>query len=135
MFLLGCNVTAYVKESESGKAELLYAHINNENEITKIPAIRFDGFNGGILYYTDEKGNDEEIAIKLSSVAVIFNGILTMVPSADDFKVETGSIELINNDGDKDIDVVTLDELVMPVYMMNAIERSIAQNTKVSIKE
>ena len=30
---------------------------------------------------------------------------------------------------------LTLDELVMPVYMMNAIERSIAQNTKVSIKE
>lgn len=121
--LIGCNVTAYVREPRDGKPELLYAHLNNENKITKIPALKLDDFKDGILYYVDENDEDEEVAIKLSSVAVIYNGVLTMVPSADDFKIETGSIELISNDGDKDIDVVKIekyDNYIVDTYDKNS---------------
>ncbi|MBR5505078.1 MAG: S-layer homology domain-containing protein, partial [Clostridia bacterium] len=106
--LIGHNVTAYVHQPKDGKPELLYALPNAENKITKISALNLDGFKDGIIYYEDEKGEDEEVAIKLSSVAVIYNGVLTKAPSPDDFDIETGSIELISNDGDKDIDVVKI---------------------------
>lgn len=106
--LLGCNVTAYVSETKSGKFELLYAYVNDENEVINIPANKLYGFNDGIISYEDEKGNDEKVTVKLSSVAVIYNGVLTIVPQASDFDIETGSIELINNDNDADIDVVKI---------------------------
>ena len=108
--LLGYNVTAYVKREAGGDAQLLYAYENNKNKITKIPALRLNGFNNGIISFEDEKGKNDSLSIKLSSVATIYNGVLCQVPSKDDFEIETGSVTLIDNDGDSDIDVVKIEK-------------------------
>ena len=106
--LLGCNVTAYVRRTKGAKPELLYAHESIQNKTIKIPASKLTEFKDGVIYYEDEKGDDEEISIKLSSVATIYNGVLTITPSASDFDIETGSLELIDNDNNGTIDVAKI---------------------------
>lgn len=108
--LLGANVTAYIKRTKNSKPELLYAYANEENDIIKIPAINIYEFKNGVLYYEDEDGEDEEAKVNLTSVAVIYNGVLTYVPSINDFNIETGDVELIDNNNDKKVDVVKINK-------------------------
>ncbi len=108
--LLGYNVTAYVKREAGGDAQLLYAYANNKNKITKIPAKRFNDFNNGVISFEDERGKNDSLSIKLSSVATIYNGVLCQAPSKEEFELETGSITLIDNDSDSGIDVVKIEK-------------------------
>ena len=108
--LLGYNVTAYVRREKGGEGELLYAYANNKNKITNIPAINFKDFNNGVISFKNENGRSDKISFRMSSVATIYNGVLTMSPVKEDFEVETGSITLIDNDGDSGIDVVNIEK-------------------------
>lgn len=108
--LLGYNVTVYVRKEKSNKPEILYAYENNMNQVIKIPASKLTGFDGKTFYYENEKGEDKEKAVKLASVATVYNGVLVKSPSLEDYSVETGSIVLIDNDDNGSIDVIKVEK-------------------------
>lgn len=105
--LLGCRAVAYYYQPNGEKAQLLFGYADN-NDILSVKAEDVVGFANDTFYYKKENEQTETEHVRLSDMDVIYNGKLCLAPAADDFKIGSGSIELIDNNHDGTWDVVKI---------------------------
>jgi len=110
--MLGCRVKAYVQRIEGDEYNVVYAEPHFKSEIIKIDTDNINSVSKDIksieFYEDDNAERAKKLSIK-SSVSLLYNGIVYSDYTAEDFLVPDGKVTLIDNDGDKTIDVIKLD--------------------------
>ena len=126
--LIGCYVTAYVKNA--GEEDLIL-HITPDSSETKIMEIESDKITKvekdySYLYYEDENSGKSK-KVKLSSVlSVIYNGKLYDEYVHEDFMPSEGSIKLVDTDDDEVYDIVHIKSFeTVVVQRVSALYKSI----------
>lgn len=91
------NIVLYIKEKE------------HKNEVTVIDADDVISFKDGVLKYyrTSSSSSTKSENVPLNT-SVIYNGVLIDEYDETDFVGKTGEIKLIENNGDKTIDVINI---------------------------
>ena len=113
---VGCEVDFFAKETSSGYVLLSVRHSVN-NEIISIDGEDFNGKTGYSISYTNENNKNSELTLD-ADFKLVYNSSRIIAPSDDDFIVEDGYIEFIDNDGDN------LFEIAMVWEYQNAIALS-----------
>lgn len=106
--LIGQNVTAYY-EPETMELQVVYA--NSKNQQTEIKADVLDkdnpDFSESRIIYFQENGRTASVKIDMEA-DVLYNGAAFPSFSSEAFKIDTGSLILLDNDGDHVIEVVSI---------------------------
>lgn len=106
--LLGCNVEAYYKQKYGSKTKEIICCYPKDNKILEISADDVKEYRGGRLEYYDANGKTLAESFPLSAVNVIYNNRLLTKASPNDFKINCGTVTLIDNDNDGSYEVVTV---------------------------
>ncbi|MBR3932329.1 MAG: hypothetical protein IKJ68_00265 [Clostridia bacterium] len=101
-YTLGTRVTAYATTDERHE-RIVFMQPEETNIINVYPA-QNPNMSGNTFNY-----DDEEVRVS-SHVAVLYNGQAYMSYSNDDFKIKSGNLLLIDNDDNKTIDVIHINE-------------------------
>lgn len=101
-YVLGERVIAYVTTDEA-KDRIVYMHSYETNTRTIYPTDYPCVENGRFCY------NDEEVRMS-SHVAVLYNGEAYISYQNSDLEIKSGNIQLIDNDNNKSIDVIHINE-------------------------
>lgn len=103
---IGYNVTAYVSENDEGDYEVLYVDPKPSNTVTSYLLDEFYIEDSDKLYYYKE---NRAKRIKIDERAdFIYNGVTYINWSLGLFESEMGSVDLLDNDSDGDIDLITM---------------------------
>lgn len=105
---LGYNLVVYAKEDKKTKEEtVLFYEISDENTVITVVADDIDS-STNLNYFSYYEG-DEQKSIALSNdVQFIINAKYEPFAVSDDIKPSSGVVTLINNDGNRDIDVISV---------------------------
>lgn len=102
--LLGYSVTAFYREANNRKEIVYLMPSDDDNTITEISAKDIVKSENGKLEYTYGKKTK---TVKIpSDVYLIYNGDILLDWYMSDLSIANGSLKLISNDGDDNIDVV-----------------------------
>lgn len=101
-YILGARVIAYVTTDEA-KNRIVFMHLYETNIKTVHPK-DFPCVDDGRFCY-----NDEEVRMS-SHAAVLYNGEAYLSCQNSDFEIKSGNIQLIDNDNNKSIDVIHINE-------------------------
>lgn len=107
---LGMNVEAYIHDDKDGNPVVLCA-VPSRNEELVIPVKDIESLSGDItkLEYVD--ANDREKNITISPIVnVIYNGQPVDTYTRNDFLNADGILRLINNDSDREFEVVFIED-------------------------
>lgn len=107
--LLGYTVTAYyVCKSGGLENTVLFAYADERhNKVLSIKATDSDGYqNGKLYYYEGERRRD--VALDLTSIDMVYNNAVALVPQASDFDLDSGNITLVDNNNDGSYDVAII---------------------------
>lgn len=107
---LGYYTTAYYYGDDTDYPNtVLYAYASEKNnKVLRIKASDINCYNNNILSYYDD-GNSEKENLRMDSVDVVYNGSWIPVPKNDDFDLDGGYIELIDNNKNNGWDVVAIE--------------------------
>lgn len=109
---LGYDVEVYVSTNNDGKYTVETVLPTDDNEVTSVKFEDISDFSQSKIYYTvDKKNYDLNIE---SGAIVLYNGRPCDFASAVR-KMQNGSVTLISNDGNDDIDVIFIDNYVSAV--------------------
>ena len=109
--LLGHNVVAYYKKGSTEKNnELLYVK-SYDNNIIRVSAENIASYEKTTKEFTYYNSEDKTKTVSLSlfDTNIIYNNRLLLSPSESDFNIGSGSVSLIDNNGDKSYDVVVVE--------------------------
>ncbi len=105
--LLGYNVYAYIKDNKENTDALLYAYEFGNNTLA-VSDEEYIDFANGVLEYETASGSIREADIP-GSAPVIYNNMVVGIYTDADFDIKNGSICLIDNNRDREYDVVKID--------------------------
>ncbi len=110
--LLGCQVNYFYKDHNDSKKILWISGNDYYNDILELSAKDLvtddDSFSTrNIVYYSDAK---RKVTVTVDPKSVVYNNTLIPVPQADDFKIQTGYIRLIDSDRDNSYETVIIKE-------------------------
>lgn len=103
---VGYNLVVYSKEDKKTKDDtVLFYEIKDENTVTTVVADDIEPQTNlnGFVWWDGEKVQNTALA---ADVQIIVNGKLVPFAVSDDIKPASGTVTLLNNDDDKDTDVV-----------------------------
>ncbi len=119
----GQRVVAYYR-GEDGSADKQLIYISStDSKVIEITSEDFDCYKDGKIYYEAEDEKYEEIDISFSSVDMFVNNVMVANPNESYFDINSGKITLINNDGDKAIDVIIVVEY--ETYVLDSVNISL----------
>lgn len=101
---IGCEVDFFAKETASGYILLSLKHSVN-NEIIRIDDEDFNAKTEYSILYTNENNKHDKLMLD-TDFKLVYNSSRIVSPSEDDFIVEDGYLEFIDNDGDNLFDIV-----------------------------
>ncbi len=108
---LGQRVTAFVQRIEGNEFNVIYAKNHFKSEIVEIDTENIDSVSPNIrsieYYENDSSVRAKKVSIK-ASVSLLYNNMIYSDYSSEDFYAPDGKVILIDNDGDKVIDVIKL---------------------------
>ena len=105
---LGKNVVVYTRPQDGFDAKLLYV-CEKKNNIVKIDDENILSSDLKGIKYSDEQGKEKKASFD-TFVKVIYNGEAYASWTVDDFKLNNGFIELIDNDDSGKYDIVKITE-------------------------
>lgn len=111
--LLGYEVEFYAVDTGKGY-RLLSVIPTIQNNAVIIDADKLEPKDSNKIIYFDENNYKETLTLS-QTVKTIYNGIRVLYPEASLWNIENGSLKAIDNNGDKVIDVVFIDEYVNAV--------------------
>ena len=119
----GQRAVAYYQSSEglSGK-HLVYIY-PYENEVVQITSETYDGYENGKVYYEVGDMKYDDIDVSFSSVDMFVNNVMVPNPNESYFDINSGKITFINNDDNKDIDVIIVVEY--ETYVVDSVNTSL----------
>lgn len=104
---LGHNVEFYYKLNKDDTAEVLYMTNGNKVSAISVKSYELTGYYDRQYSYYPENGSHEKKAYISKNAAVLYNYRLPISKKGEELYLpEVGEIELIDNDGDKEYDVV-----------------------------
>lgn len=122
--LLGHNVVAYYTEGASEKNnELLFIKSYNNNiiEVSAENIVSYEKASQKFTYYnSDDK--EKTVTLSLFDSNIIYNSRLLLSPSESDFNFDSGSVTLIDNNGDKTYEVVIIESY--ETYVIDTVDVS-----------
>lgn len=126
---LGYKVRAFAEKKPDGNYEVIYAEPHEENNVTILKTEDIKNVSSDIRsieYYTDGNSSNTKKSTIKPSVAFVYNNAATSDYTASDLKKPDSVLTLIDNDGDKAIDVIKLDSFkVMIVSTVSASSKTI----------
>lgn len=119
--LLGYRVKYYYKTNTDGKAVVFMTKDEKNNETV----LNYDQITGYSNFTYSYQKNNSDKRVKLpSSVSIIFNGGAYPTASDEDMVPKFGKVTLVDNDGDKVIDVVLIDSVEFVLVESTNIEKA-----------
>ena len=106
--ILGCDVKAFVKESDGTNDVVIYAETTANNNILRIDADDLNSVSLDAVKYIGEKGREK--TAKLKNAAFVKNGQLLSYDIPSEAKIRKGYITLISNTGTSSYNVVLITE-------------------------
>lgn len=108
--LLGSSVEAYFREDKSGVDSVLYIRESDKNNTLSIrhseePSVSEDF--GTLTYYPEDSDSEKKVKI-FAAPSVIKNGVFYDGYTQSDFKLNSGMIELTDNNGDNVYDIIKI---------------------------
>lgn len=104
--LLGYNLVVYANEDKKTKEEtVLFYEIKEENTITTVISEDIDP-STNLNYFSYWDGEKQKSVALSNNVQIIVNAKLVPYALSDDLKPVSGTVTLLNNDGDKNVDIV-----------------------------
>jgi hypothetical protein len=104
--MLGYNLVVYAKEDKKTKDEtVLFYEIKEENDVTTVVADDIDP-STNLNYFSYWNGEKQESIALSNDVQFIINAKYEPFALSNDLKPTSGTVTLLNNDGDKSVDVV-----------------------------
>ncbi len=104
---VGCMVKYYYKE-ESGKKTLIHFTVSEENEVYEFTPRDVIKASAKQVSFEDEKGKVKTLNIS-ASADMFLNGVLLTSGISDKMQSFTDKLTLVNNDGDREIDAVFIE--------------------------
>ena len=106
--VLGCDVKAFVKESDGARDVVIYAEATANSNILRINAADLNSVSLDAVKYIDEKGREK--TAKLKNAAFVKNGQLLSYDIPSKAKIKKGYLTLISNTGTSSYNVVLITE-------------------------
>lgn len=126
---VGLRVNAFVKKEDSGLYTLIYAEPDEKNNVVVFETDNVKNVSSDISsieYYPDDDAVKTKTAKIKASVSLLYNGTAYGDYTAADFKVQDGTVTLIDNNNDRIVDVIKIDAYkVMLVSSVSASGRVI----------
>jgi len=105
--LFGKKVDYFYKEASDGTRTILHLFASDDNKEFVLAHKDIDDFRDGVYYYAD--GNKTKTVELSPDVKVIFNGIANTNYDDAEMNPAFGKVTFINNDKDREYDVVKVD--------------------------
>ena len=123
---IGENVTYYYKQADSNSKPTLVNFVPFENSIAVLNDADIISADGGVIKYELPDDNKEKRMSYTASTQVIYNGGRGGVSLSSKLMSFSGTVKLINNNGDNAADVVIINDYVYDeVYSVDAASEKI----------
>lgn len=107
---LGYNVEFYYQTDKSKNENvILFADLSENNSFKLITSDNIAGYSGNELSYTDESDKIHKLTVS-ADTDILYNNKPISKFDKDFILIDNGTLELISNDGDSDIDVILAKE-------------------------
>ena len=105
---LGYNLVVYTKEDKKTKDEtVLFYEVTDDNMVTTVVADDIDP-STNLSFFSYWDGEKQKSMSLSKDVQFIINAKNEPFAVSDDLKPQSGTVTLLNNDGDRDVDVIII---------------------------